>query len=46
MQNIKLGTRGAVLHRSAETVLCFRVHILFVLLLKVSVAGKDDLPMV
>ena len=25
-----LGTRGAVLHHSAETVLCFRIHVLFV----------------
>ena len=36
-----LGTRGAVLHHSAETVLCFRIHVLvlfpcFLLLLKVS----------
>ena len=27
-----LGTRGAVLHHSAETVLCFRIHVLFVCL--------------
>ena len=25
-----IGTRGAVLHHSAETVLCFRIHVLFV----------------
>ena len=25
---VLLGTRGAVLHPSAETVLCFRIHVL------------------
>ena len=48
---LKIGTRIAVLHHSAEMVLCFRNHVLFpcVVLccfLKVSAAGKDDLPMV
>ena len=28
-QYLFLGTQGAVLHHSAETVLCFRIHILF-----------------
>ena len=42
-----LGTRGAVLQDSAETVLRFSNHILFFFfLLKVSAARKENLPMV
>ena len=47
---VELGTRGVVLHHSAGTVLCFRNHVFCFLVLccflKVSAAGKDDLPMV
>ena len=49
-----LGTQGAVLHHSAGTVLCFRnlfvllscLVVLLSCLVRVSAAGKDDLPMV
>ena len=41
-----LGTRGAVLHHSAETVLCFRNQIFFFFSSSVSAVGKVDLPMV
>ena len=43
---VLFGTQGTVLHHSAETVLCFGNHILFPCFLKVSAAGKNDLPMV
>ena len=43
-----LGTRGAVLHHSAETVLCFGIQIVLLLSchVRLSATGKDDLPMV
>ena len=41
-----IGTRGAVLHHSAETVLCYRNCFFFLLLLlRVSAVRKENLPM-